>query len=161
MPMPVLTWRPERQPPPSLTAHPRLDVVDRGPSGALPERAWRPQRLAQRATVAGVVLRPQPVIGIGTTVVALILVRRRSDLWRTLALWTAALVALGFLLSHGIPTETARTNPYWGDGSADPLQWLGVGLIWACCATVAVFARQLPKPVSAHRARMTRGRGPR
>jgi len=51
----------------------------------------------------------------------------------------------GFLLSHGIPAETARTKPYWGDGTADPLQWLGVGLIWTCCATVAVFARQLPK----------------
>ena len=104
-------------------------------------------RTDEATDLAGVVLRPQPVIGIGTTVLALILVRRGSALGRTLALWTAGLVALGFLLSHGIPAETARTKPYWGDGSADALQWLGVGLIWACCATVAVFARQLPKPV--------------
>ena len=102
-------------------------------------------RTDEAADLAGVVLRPQPVIGIGTTVVALILVRRGADLGRTLALWTAGLVALGFLLSHGIPAETARTKPYWGDGTADPLQWLGVGLIWTCCATVAVFAWQLPK----------------
>ena len=102
-------------------------------------------RTDEATDLAGVVLRPQPVIGIGTTVAALILVRRGSALGRTLALWTAGLVALGFLLSHGIPAETERTKPYWGDGSADPLQWLGVGLIWTCCATVAVFARQLPK----------------
>ena len=100
-------------------------------------------RTDDTADLAGVVLRPQPVIGIGTTVAALILVRRGSDIGRTLALWTAGLVALGFLLSHGIPAETARTKPYWGDGSADALQWFGVALIWACCATVAVFARQL------------------
>ena len=108
-------------------------------------------RTDEATDLAGVVLRPQPVIGIGTTVVALILVRRGLALGRTLALWTAGLVALGFLLSHGIPAETARTKPYWGDGSADALQWLGVGLIWTCCATVAVFALQLSRPVSADR----------
>ena len=54
----------------------------------------------------------------------------------------------GFLLSHGIPAETARTKPYWGDGSADVLQWFGVGLIWARRATVAVCARRLPQASS-------------
>lgn len=89
-------------------------------------------------------LRVQPVVGIGGTLAALALVRRGAPLGRLLALWAAGLVALGFLLSHGIPAETARTKPYWGDGSADALQWLGVALIWACCATVATFARKLP-----------------
>jgi hypothetical protein len=49
------------------------------------------------------------------------------------------LVALGFVLSHGIPVESARTEPYWGDGSADIVQWLGVGLILACCAAIAAL----------------------
>ena len=89
-------------------------------------------------------LRVQPVVGIGGTFAALALVRRGAPLGRMLALWAAGLVTLGFLLSHGIPAETARTKPYWGDGSADALQWLGVALIWACCATVATFARKLP-----------------
>ena len=56
-----------------------------------------------------------------------------------------AAVALGFLLSHGIPVESARTKPYWGDGSADVVQWLGVGLVWAGCAAVFVAARPLPR----------------
>ena len=76
------------------------------------------------------------------------MVRRGAPLGRMLALWAAGLVAFGFLLSHGIPAETARTKPYWGDGSADALQWFGVSLIWACCATVATFARRLPQASS-------------
>ena len=76
------------------------------------------------------------------------MVRRGAPLGRMLALWAAGLVAFGFLLSHGIPAETARTKPYWGDGSADALQWLGVSLIWACCAAVVTFARRLPQASS-------------
>jgi hypothetical protein len=93
-------------------------------------------------------LRVQPIVGLGGTLAALVLVRRGAPLGRMLALWAAGLVALGFLLSHGIPAETARTKPYWGDGSADVLQWLGVSLIWATCAAVATFARKLPQASS-------------
>ena len=84
-------------------------------------------RTDEAADLAGLLLRPQPIVGIGGALAALVLVRRGSPLGRTLALWLAAAVALGFLLSHGIPVESARTKPYWGDGSADVVQWLGVG----------------------------------
>jgi hypothetical protein len=102
-------------------------------------------RTDEAADLAGVLLRPQPVIGIGGTIAALVLVRRGAEMGRTLALAAAGLVAFGFLLSHGIPAETARTKPYWGDGSADALQWLGVGLIWVCCGVVGAYARELPR----------------
>jgi hypothetical protein len=105
-------------------------------------------RTDEASDLAGLLLRPQPIVGIGGTVLAAVLVHRGAPLGRMLALWAAGLVALGFLLSHGIPAETARTKPYWGDGSADVVQWLGVGLIWACCATVVVFARRLPQASS-------------
>ena len=100
-------------------------------------------RTDETADLAGTLLRPQPVIGIGGTIAALIAVHRGAQIGRLLALTAAGLVALGFLLSHGIPAETPRTKPYWGDGSADALQWLGVSLIWACCALVASSARRL------------------
>jgi hypothetical protein len=102
-------------------------------------------RTDEAADLAGLLLRPQPIIGIGGTVVAAVMVHRQAPLGRMLALWAAGLVAFGFLLSHGIPAETARTKPYWGEGTADVLQWFGVSLIWACCATVATFARKLPQ----------------
>ena len=105
-------------------------------------------RTDEAADLAGLLLRPQPIVGIGGTVVAAVMVHRQAPLGRMLALWAAGLVAFGFLLSHGIPAETARTKPYWGEGTADALQWFGVSLIWACCATVATFARKLPQASS-------------
>lgn len=90
-------------------------------------------------------LRPQPVLGIGGTLVALFLIRRGAPAGRVLALVAAGLVTWGFLLSHGIPVEVGPSKPYWGDGSADALQWLGVTLIWACCAFVWVNARRLAR----------------
>jgi hypothetical protein len=102
-------------------------------------------RTDEAADVAGLLLRPQPIVGIGGALVALVLVRRGSPLGRTLALWLAGAVALGFLLSHGIPVESARTKPYWGDGSADIVQWLGVSLVWAACFAVFTTARSLPR----------------
>ena len=105
-------------------------------------------RTDEASDLAGLLLRPQPIVGIGGTIAAAVLVRRGAPLGRMLALWAAGLVALGFLLSHGIPAETARTKPYWGDGSADIVQWLGVSVIWACCAVVVVFARRLPQASS-------------
>lgn len=92
------------------------------------------------ADLAEVLIRPQPILGVGGTVAAFVAVRRGARAGRPLALAVAGLVALGFVLSHGIPVETARTEPYWGDGSADTIQWLGVTLILACCAAVAALA---------------------
>jgi hypothetical protein len=102
-------------------------------------------RVDEYANLAEAVLRPQPILGIGGTLVALVAVRRGVRIGRPLAQTLAATVALGFVLSHGIPQESARTKPYWGDGSADVLQWLGVSLILACCAGVFVLARRLPR----------------
>ena len=102
-------------------------------------------RTDEAADLAGLLLRPQPIVGIGGALVALVLVRRGSPLGRTLALWLSAAVALGFLLSHGIPVESARTKPYWGDGSADVVQWLGVTLVWVACFAVFTTARALPR----------------
>jgi hypothetical protein len=102
-------------------------------------------RTDEAADLASLLLRPQPIVGIGGALAALLLIRRGSPLGRTLALWLSAAVALGFLLSHGIPVESARTKPYWGDGSADAVQWLGVTLVWAACVAVFVTARSLPR----------------
>jgi hypothetical protein len=102
-------------------------------------------RTDEATDLAGLLLRPQPIVGIGGAVVALVLVRRGNPLGRTLALWLASIVALGFLLSHGIPVESSRTKPYWGDGSADVVQWLGVSLVWAACAAVIATSRTIPR----------------
>jgi hypothetical protein len=102
-------------------------------------------RTDAEADLASILLRPQPILGIGGTIAAFVAVRRGAPIGRTLALVAAGLVALGFVVSHGSPAEVGPTKPYWGDGSADALQWLGVTLILGCCAYIAVFARRLHK----------------
>jgi len=94
------------------------------------------------ASFPGVVLTPQAVLGIGGAVVALRLVARRHRNANRIAGIVAILVAAGFALSHGLPVETARTEPYWGDGSADLLQWAGVLAILTTAAIVVSGAVQ-------------------
>jgi hypothetical protein len=100
---------------------------------------------AYSTDLAETVLRPQPILGIGGTLAAAIAVRRGAAIGRPLALVAAGLITLGFVLSHGIPVESARTKPYWGDASADAIQWLGLILILATCATTVVLAWRLPR----------------
>jgi hypothetical protein len=100
---------------------------------------------AYSADLGETVLRPQPILGIGGTLVAAVAVRRGAAIGRPLALVAASLITLGFVLSHGIPVESARTKPYWGDASADVVQWFGLILILATCATTVVLARRLPR----------------
>lgn len=99
-------------------------------------------RTGESSDLAEAFLRPQPILGIGGALAALVAVRRGARAARSLALTVAGVIALGFVLSHGIPVENARTKPYWGDGSADVLQWLGVSLILTCCASVFVLGRR-------------------
>jgi hypothetical protein len=54
---------------------------------------------------------------------------------RPLAAWSAGLVGLVFLLYHGLPFETAVTNPYPGEVGVAP--WIPViGIIAAAAGTV-------------------------
>jgi hypothetical protein len=104
-------------------------------------------RTDEAATLATSVLGPPTVAGVGGALVSAWAVRAGKSWGRTLAVATALLVSLGFLLVHGIPTASDANEPYWGDGSADLLQWAGVLSIWAACAYVFVLARRrVPVP---------------
>jgi hypothetical protein len=93
-------------------------------------------RIDPTATVVSSLLKPQAVAGIGGALLAAVLVATANPWGRRLALLTASLVALGFLVIHGSPIKTGPFHPYWGAGSADAIQWAGVLLIWTCSAYV-------------------------
>lgn len=93
-------------------------------------------------TLGSILGDPKSIAGIGGALLAAWAIRAGKSWGRSLAVVTAGLVALGFLIVHGIPTASERTAPYWGDGSADVLEWTGVLAIWATCAAVIVWARQ-------------------
>ncbi len=90
------------------------------------------------ATVVSELFTPQAIAGVGGALVAVVLLGRGHRWGRALALLTGSLVALGFVLVHGVPTASARTEPYWGDGSADVWQWLGVAAILVVCAAIVM-----------------------
>jgi peptidoglycan/LPS O-acetylase OafA/YrhL len=92
------------------------------------------------ASVVGLATDPAVFIGVGGALLALVAVHRRRRWGRVLALSVAAVVAIGFVLSHGIPFLTSFTVPYWGEGSADPLQWTGFLAILGCCIAIWAFA---------------------
>jgi hypothetical protein len=93
-------------------------------------------------TLGSILGDPKSIAGIGGAVLAAWAVATGKAWGRTLAVVTAVLVGLGFLIVHGIPTASERTAPYWGDGSADILEWAGVLAIWATCAAVISLARR-------------------
>ena len=50
-----------------------------------------------------------------------------------------------FTFFHGIPVMVGPSKPYWGDGTADTLQWVGFLAILAVSAAIASAARRSPK----------------
>ncbi|HVF75395.1 MAG TPA: hypothetical protein VM938_10135 [Acidimicrobiales bacterium] len=98
-------------------------------------------RTEEGATFFGTLADPGTILGVTGNVVALVAAVKGVSWVVPLAVATGVLVALGFVVVHGIPTATDATAPYWGDGSADALQWAGVIAVWIACAAVVVTAR--------------------
>lgn len=96
-------------------------------------------RTNPEATLGSELLSPQAVLGIGGALLSVVLEVRGSRRARPLAFTTAALVATGFLLVHLIPVASERTEPYWGDGTADIVQWAGfIAVLLAAAATIVL-----------------------
>lgn len=105
----------------------------------------------------GKLVSPQALLGIGAAALAYWGLRRGKSWALPTAVFTAVGVSVGFLVVHGLPWASERTEPYWGDGSADILQWTGVLAIWVTSIITVGFARDVragtaeaaPTPASA------------
>jgi peptidoglycan/LPS O-acetylase OafA/YrhL len=99
-------------------------------------------RTSEDPTGVAALVAPEAFAGIGGALLALWGVRRAKSWAPTLATVTAVLVSVGFLIVHGLPWASERTEPYWGEGSADVLQWTGVLAIWVTSILVVGWARE-------------------
>ncbi len=99
-------------------------------------------RTDEAATVAGTFLAPQHLTSILAGLLAMVLVAVGHRWAPRVALTVAWIEIAAFVFFHGIPFEIGPSKPYWGDGMADPLQWLGFALILACSAAVVRVASQ-------------------
>jgi hypothetical protein len=66
-------------------------------------------------------------LGIVLALVGFLAVATRLEYAPQLAAVAGGVVAVGFVLYHGIPFDLAVNNPYWGpSGHADAIRWLTV-----------------------------------
>jgi hypothetical protein len=93
------------------------------------------------ADVAGTFLAPQHLTSILAGLLAVVLLATGHRWAPRVALTVAWIEIVAFLFFHGLPFEIGPSKPYWGDGMADALQWLGLALILAFSASVVKVAR--------------------
>jgi hypothetical protein len=51
-----------------------------------------------------------------------------------------------FAFFHLVPVEVGPSKPYWGEGTGDALQWVGVVSILVVSAAIVGAVRRTPKP---------------
>jgi hypothetical protein len=103
-----------------------FDDLRTDPSAGFLETFTKPQHLASLVAVL--------------IAAALVAFKHRS------AIRVAAVVAwieiTAFAFFHVIPVEVGPSKPYWGDGMADALQWVGLLSILAVSAAIVRVARR-------------------
>src|SRR3954463_3910899 len=99
------------------------------PSAGVLETFAKPQHLASLVAVliaAGLVaFKPRPAVRVAAVV--------------------AWIEIPAFAFFHVIPVEVGPSKPYWGDGMADALQWVGLLSILAVSAAIVHVARRSSK----------------
>src|SRR3954470_4664420 len=53
---------------------------------------------------------------------------------------------VAFTFFHLVPVEVGPSKPYWGEGTGDALQWVGVVSILAVSAAIVGAVRRTPRP---------------
>ena len=113
-------------------------------------------RYDNTASFPGVLVDRQAIIGMGLTVVAFLLLVRRHPAARLVTIMAAAVVAVGFVIHHGIPAHIdGVTNPYWtaADGNrADWIRWTTVLMIIAVGGIMGMTAWRASPDVISERA---------
>lgn len=97
-----------------------------------------PASEGQEENAVGLVLGLLGVVATGVAIGAA--VKRRPQAPGLLTLVSIA-VGVGFVAYHGLPFDTAVTNPYWGDGTATGAQWATVVIVLLAAAVCVREAR--------------------
>jgi hypothetical protein len=101
-------------------------------------------RIDASAGVLETFLKPQHLSSLLAVVIAGALVAFRHRFAARVAVAIAWIEIAAFAFFHLIPVEVGPSKPYWGDGMADALQWVGVVSIIAVSAAIIRVARPAP-----------------
>jgi len=102
-------------------------------------------RIDPSAGVLETFLKPQHLSSLIAVVIAGALVAFRHRAAARVAAVVAWIEIAAFAFFHAIPVEVGPSKPYWGDGMADPLQWVGLLSILAVSAAIVRVARRSPE----------------
>jgi len=89
--------------------------------------------------------KPQHLSSLIAVLIAAALVAFRHRAAARVAVAVAWIEIAAFAFFHVIPVEVGPSKPYWGDGMADPLQWVGLLSIIAVSAAIVHVARRASK----------------
>src|SRR4051795_2794496 len=102
-------------------------------------------RIDSSAGVLETFTKPQHLSSLVAVLIAAALVASKHRSAARVAVGVAWIEITAFAFFHLIPVEVGPTKPYWGDGMADALQWVGLLSILAVSAAIVHVARRASK----------------
>jgi hypothetical protein len=99
-------------------------------------------RIDPSAGVLETFTKPQHLASLVAVPIAAALVAFKHRSAARVAMVVAWIEITAFAFFHAIPVEVGPSKPYWGDGMADALQWVGLLSILAVSAAIVHVARR-------------------
>jgi hypothetical protein len=101
-------------------------------------------RVDASAGVLETFTKPQHLSSLVAVLIAGALVAFKHRSAARVAMAVAWIEIAAFTFFHVIPVEVGPAKPYWGEGMADPLQWVGLLSILAVSTAIVRVARRSP-----------------
>src|SRR4051812_13946439 len=109
-------------------------------------------RVDPSAAVVETFTKPQHLSGLVAVLIAGILLAFKYRSAARVAAVVAWIEIAAFTFFHLVPVEVGPSKPYWGEGTGDALQWIGVAAILAVSIAIVRVARRATKPTIAQAA---------
>jgi len=102
-------------------------------------------RIDSSAGVLETFAKPQHLASLVAVLIAGVLLAVGHRSAPRVAAAVAWIEIVAFTFFHLVPVEVGPSKPYWGDGMADPLQWVGLLSIIAVSAAIVSTVRRTPR----------------
>src|SRR4051794_18793259 len=93
--------------------------------------------------------KPQHISSLIAVLIAGVLLAFKHRSAARVATVVAWIEIAAFTFFHLVPVEIGPSKPYWGEGTGDTLQWVGLVSILAVSAAIVRGGRRTPKPAVA------------
>jgi hypothetical protein len=103
-------------------------------------------RIDSSAGVLETFTKPQHLASLVAVLIAALLLAFKHRSAPRVAAVVAWIEIAAFTFFHLVPVEVGPSKPYWGEGTGDALQWVGVVSILVVSAAIVRAVRRTPKP---------------